>query len=165
MLGVIHEHDEAYIRHALRVAEQSTCTRARCGAVLVADDTVIGEGYNSPPAHDESQRRCTHDKTRYATKVTDKTCCIHAEQRAILDALKKHADGVMGATLYFARVYPDGALMRIGDGAKSSALYCTLCTKLMYEVGVSRFVLQHIDGLVAYDKSEYLQLSYDYVQE
>jgi hypothetical protein len=30
----------------------------------------------------------------YHRKVTDKTCCIHAEQRALFDALKNHPEQI-----------------------------------------------------------------------
>jgi hypothetical protein len=49
---------------------------------------LIGKGFNSPPGLKESQRRYFCLKENFDRKITDKTCCIHAEQRAIIDALK-----------------------------------------------------------------------------
>jgi deoxycytidylate deaminase len=39
--------------------------------------------------------------------VTDKTCCIHAEQRAIMNALRNHPNEIEGADLYFMRLDKD----------------------------------------------------------
>ena len=39
-------------------------------------------------------KRCTCDKASYHRKVTDKTCCIHAEQRAIMNALRNHPEEI-----------------------------------------------------------------------
>ena len=47
-----------YFEQAGRVAEAATCQRAKCGAVIVSGDQIIGDGYNSPAGHDEAQRLC-----------------------------------------------------------------------------------------------------------
>lgn len=94
----------AYINEAARVALESTCNAAHCGSVIVQNDEIIGRGFNSPPLNLESQRRCEHSKDSYHPKVTDKTCCVHAEQRAIMDALKKNPDKLAGSRLYFVRL-------------------------------------------------------------
>lgn len=85
------EEKEAFkfIKKASEIAFDSTCQRSRCGSVLTRENEIIGSGFNSPPKEDEKQRRCERSKDSYHKKVTDKTCCIHAEQRAIMDALKK----------------------------------------------------------------------------
>ena len=81
----------------------------------------------------ESERRCTADKTAYDSKVTDKTCCMHAEERAIMDALRQHPDQLLGSTLYFIRLDEDGNPRHAG------APYCTLCSKLALDSGVAFF--------------------------
>jgi hypothetical protein len=43
----------------------------------------------------ENQRRCSNDKDKYNKKVTDKTCCVHAEQRAIMNALIDAPDKII----------------------------------------------------------------------
>ena len=84
-----------YINQVAEIALQATCERARCGCVIVENDEVIGTGFNSPPGHLESQRRCKNDKNNYDKKVTDKTCCVHAEQRAIMNALIDAPDKII----------------------------------------------------------------------
>jgi len=148
-----------WLQKAEEMAQRATCTRAHCGAVIVADNTIIGTGYNSPPGECEAERRCSNDKTLYDRKVTDKTCCIHAEQRAVMDALRTHPDKLAGATLYYVGLLPDGAL-RCGDD--DPRLYCTLCAKMMHEVGIATFVLKTKEGAVSVRQDEYVGSSYEY---
>lgn len=81
-----------YLFACVQLAEQATCQRSRCGSLIVQNDQIIGSGYNTPPQGLETQRRCSCAKENYHKKVTDKTCCMHAEQRAIMDALQHNAD-------------------------------------------------------------------------
>src|SRR3989344_1792926 len=92
-----------FIEEAVKVAKQSSCERARCGSIIVKDNIIIGQGFNSPPNNLESQRRFNNNKNNYHKKVTDKTCCVHAEQRAIIDALKRNPEKIKNSKLYFIR--------------------------------------------------------------
>ena len=95
---VTNESQDAlfYMQEAVQVAKNATCARSRCGAVIAKDGKIIGSGFNSPPRNLEGQRRCQNKKSIYNKKVTDKTCCIHAEQRAIFDALKTNPEKIRG---------------------------------------------------------------------
>jgi deoxycytidylate deaminase len=150
--------DEAqiYLDKAVEAALKSTCERAKCGSVIVKDNKIIGTGFNSPPANKESQRRCSFAKESYAKKITDKTCCIHAEQRAILDSLTKHPDKIKGSRLYFIRLDKNNLVSFAGQP------YCTICSKMALDVGVKEFVLLKEEGICAYDTEEYNTLSYEY---
>jgi len=88
--------------------------------------------------------------------VTDKTCCVHAEQRAIMDALRNHPKEMIGSTLYFIRLYEDWNMSFSGKP------YCTICSKMALDVGISEFVLWHKNGIVAYSTEEYNLISYRY---
>jgi deoxycytidylate deaminase len=142
-----HEH---WFEKAAQVAKLSKCDKAQCGTVIVKDNQIIGQGYNSPPG----KKRCNIKKSEYDQKVTDKTCCIHAEQRAILDALKK-GNNLQGSFLYF---------MRIKDNKKTFAgePYCTICSKMALDTGIKEFILWHQDGIKSYDTEEYNELSFNY---
>jgi deoxycytidylate deaminase len=96
-------------------------------------------GYNSPAHEDESQMRCFVDKNTLHRKVTDKTCCVHAEQRAIMDALRNNPDGLIGSTLYFIRLGLKGEMSFSGEP------YCTICSKMALDTGIKEFVLCHKD--------------------
>ena len=145
-----------YLAAAADVAQDATCERARCGSVIVKDDEVIGKGYNSPPGNLESQRRCHLPKDAYHQKVTDKTCCVHAEQRAVMDALAHNPDRIEGSTLYFMRIDEEGEMTEAGDP------YCTICSKMVLDAGVERFVLRHRDGIGSYLTSEYNERSFSF---
>lgn len=93
-----------WILEAAKIAVSATCERSRCGTVIVKNGKMIGSGFNSPPMHRENQRRCSCDKKALDPKVTDKTCCVHAEQRAIMDALAKNPGELPGSRLYFVRI-------------------------------------------------------------
>ena len=145
-----------YIKKTAQIALDSTCERAHCGSVIVKNNEIIGSGFNNPPQDREEQRMCSHSKDSYHKKVADKTCCVHAEQRAIIDALKNNPDKLSGATLYFIRLDDKGAPSRAGKP------YCTHCSKLALDVGIKEFVLYHSQGICVYDTEEYNLLSFQY---
>lgn len=150
---------EGFMNEAAVIARQATCLRRRCGAVITKGGKVIGTGFNSPPRGESSGERCQYDKTRYHSKVTDKTCCMHAEVRAILSALRQHPETVEGATLFFVSIDPNNQVLFSGKP------YCTICSKLALDVGLAEFVLWHTSGMTAYDTVEYHELSYNYTED
>ena len=153
---------ESYIKKAKILAQKATCLRAMCGAILVKNAKIIGKGFNSPPGNSEKQRRCKLDKKEFDHKVTDKTCCVHGEQRALMDALIHYPKEIKGSKLYFARYYPNGELRLNGGNGGKNQLYCTICTKMMFDLGVAEFILPNVVGIASYSKDEYLDRSYNY---
>ena len=145
-----------YIAKTAEVATCATCERSKCGSVIVQQDEIIGSGFNSPPQNIEDQRKCSNSKNSYHKKVTDKTCCVHAEQRAIMDALRKNPDRLSGSRLYFIRLDGDGKPSRSGEP------YCTICSKMALDVGIDEFVLWHEKGVCVYDTKEYNTLSFKF---
>ncbi len=145
-----------FILAASEFAKQATCLRSKCGSIIVKSGAVIGVGYNSPPNEDESQRRCLNEKSSYNSKVTDKTCCVHAEQRAIMDALEFNPGTIQDSRLYFIRLDEEDMPKRSGDP------YCTICSKLALDVGIKEFVLWHKQGIAVYDTKEYNDLSFQF---
>jgi len=145
-----------YIDLAERVAVNSTCLRAKCGCVIVKSGEIIGQGFNSPPAEREDQRKCLVEKYSLDERVADKTCCIHAEQRAIINALRKNPNKLNNSKLYFARLSLDNE--RVFSGKP----YCTHCSKLALDLKISEFILFHEEGIFSYDTGEYNLISFDY---
>jgi deoxycytidylate deaminase len=145
-----------YITLASEVTQQATCERSKCGSIIVSIDKIIGKGFNSPVNHDEEERRCSYSKELYHKKVTDKTCCVHAEQRAIIDALKKNPEKISGSRLYFIRLDKNNIPSRAGEP------YCTICSKMALDVGISEFVLWDKKGVCVYDTKEYNRYSFNY---
>lgn len=145
-----------YLAKASEIALQATCSRSKCGSVIVKGNEIIGRGYNSPPLGLESQRRCSNSKKDYDLKVTDKTCCVHAEQRAIMDALRTNPENIFGSRLYFIRVDEEGNPKRAGNP------YCTICSKMALDAGIAEFVLWHEEGICVYDTEEYNLRSFEF---
>lgn len=144
-----------WMHAAAKVAEQALCKRAKCGTVIVRDGKILGSGYNAPPLNDEANRTCARELQPGKPKY-DQTCCVHAEWRAIIHALKNDPQLIVGSTLYFTRVDNTGAVIKSGQP------YCTVCSRLALDVGIKTFVLWHEEGICEYPTSEYNQLSYNY---
>ena len=138
------------------IAKKSTCKRAKCGSIIEKEKEIIGRGCNSPPGNKETQRRCSFDKGKYDRKVTDKTCCIHAEQRAIADALQKNPEKLQGSRIYFVRLDEKDSIQKAGKP------YCTICSKLSLDLGIKEFVLWHEQGIAVHNTEEYNLLSFEY---
>lgn len=157
-------HTDTDCQRFLEACEQeaklATCMRSKCGSVIVKNGEIIGRGSNTPPHDDEGQRRCQNKKTSYDVKVTDKTCCMHAEQRAIMDALTHHPEQLAGARLYFVRLDNQTQEMK-----QSGEPYCTICSKMALDVGIAEFVLWREKGFYVYDTKEYNDLSYNFISK
>lgn len=151
--------NQRWVQSATEVAKSATCGRSKCGSVIVKDGEIIGEGFNSPAGNLESQSRCGVEKSSYHIKVTDKTCCVHAEERAIMDALRRNPEKLPGSTLWFIRLDEDG------KPKFSGRPYCTICSKLALDAGIAEFVLWHEEGITAYPTDEYNDLSYEFAEE
>jgi deoxycytidylate deaminase len=146
-----------YFQKAGEEAIKSTCLRAKCGAVVVLNGEVIGRGYNAPPKNDISKRKCEENFSHSTKPKSDKTCCVHAEWNAILDALRGR-DTLSQSAIYFTRVDKTGKLLVSGDP------YCTVCSRLALEIGIETFVLWHEDGIRIYPTQEYNDISYAFHQ-
>lgn len=142
------------IFHLVKVAQMSKCRRSKCGSIIVADNKlIIGEGYNSMPCNLDGD--CFKDSLSDTFK-SDKTCCVHAEQRAIMDALSKFPNKIIGSTLYFIRLDDDG------NPKHSGSPYCSICSKMALDSGISNFVLWHKEGWTSYDTKEYNDITFQY---
>lgn len=144
-----------YINKAAEVAKQSNCFRSKCGSIVVKNNKIIGVGFNNPPQNSCLQE-CRKDFLPKDFK-SDKTCCVHAEQRAIIDALKKHPTKIKNSTLYFIRLGEKNKPVEAGNP------YCTICSKMALDTGIKYFVLWHKKGVAVYNTKEYNELSFQYV--
>lgn len=145
-----------YFEQAAHVAAKATCNRAHCGTVIVKDGEIIGSGFNGPALGDEANRTCNSEYDLSIKPKYDKTCCIHAEWRAILDACKNNATKIGGSTLYFMRVDQNNDFTNAGDP------YCTTCSRFTLESGVGFFALWNNEGADVYTATEYNEKSYDF---
>jgi deoxycytidylate deaminase len=143
-----------FINEAAKIALKSSCFRAKCGTVIVKNDKIIGQGFNGPP-QDKVLDHCLKDNLPSNFK-SDKTCCVHAEQRAIIDALKNNPEEIIGSRLYFIRLDKNGNPERAGKP------FCTICSKMALDTGIAEFVLWHNAGICVYNTEEYNTLSFQF---
>jgi len=151
-----------YLEAANEEAALATCFRAQCGSVIVsAEGEVIGRGHNSPPLDDETNRICLPGEQEQDWDFTfkpkyDRTCCVHAEQNACLDAAKRNPDKIAGSTLWYMKRGKHGEFTGGGEP------FCTACSRIAMQTGVGKFVLWHAaDGVAkVWDLPEYNRASY-----
>lgn len=154
------KQEEAAVRwmHAAgEVAKRALCLRAKCGTVIVKNGEIIGEGYNAPPLDMEEHRTCHLEFENPGKPKYDRTCCMHAEWRAVLDASGRNPEKLPGSTLYFMRIDSDGNMTRAGEP------FCTVCSRFALDAGVATFCLWQEEGIRAYPTGEYNKISYAYV--
>jgi len=86
-----------------QVAERSTCTRAKVGAVIVRDKSILATGYNGAPSGMPHclEVGCLIYRTQTPTGETEENCwrTIHAEINAIAQAARNGA-GIRDASVY-----------------------------------------------------------------
>lgn len=147
------KYAEYFMREALKECAHSGCLSSQSGCVIVMDHQIIGKGSNSPPLNQKIEK-CVKDE--WPTNFpSDKTCCLHAEERAIMDALVRNPSKLRGSTLYYIRK-KEGKMVFAGKPR------CTICSKLALDVGINEFVLWHEGGITFYPTDEYNHLSFAY---
>lgn len=130
--------DQYFMTITRQVAERSTCTRAKVGAVIVRDRSILATGYNGSPA---GMPHCTDSGCLvYESKTPDGTVTqncfrtIHAEINAIAQAAK-NGTSIDGASVYVTHTP------------------CIHCFKTLVNTGVTRvyyekaYKLETIDEL------------------
>lgn len=149
--------DDPMIRRGLAAAREqallSSCSRGRGGSVIMVGGEVVGRGFNHPPGGLESQRRCDRRHELAPGFRSDHTCCCHAEAVCCIAALRRVPD-LAGGFIFFARVDAEGRPLL------AEIPYCTICSKLILEVGLSFVVLEQAQGPTVYDAESYNDLSF-----
>lgn len=128
-----------YLDIARAVAQRSTCSHRKYGAVIVNNDEIIATGYNGSP---RGEANC--DDTEICWRDTHKnpidpeaaihgsqygTCvAVHAEQNAIISASRKD---MQGATLYLACT---DVSIHIAP--------CNICNRMIKNAGIAKVVTQ-----------------------
>ncbi|MFZ2904841.1 MAG: dCMP deaminase family protein [Cyclobacteriaceae bacterium] len=111
--------DDIFMELAVNLAKRSHCIKRHVGAVLTKDTRIISIGYNGPPS---GTHNCDEEWPDAGCPRDSKGGCslaIHAEQNAILYAVKNKTD-VEGATLYVT-LSP-----------------CLSCARIIYSMGIKR---------------------------
>ncbi len=157
---------EHWLEEARQVALRSRCSSSRCGTVIVTQhgqERIIGSGFNAPPTglqegrYSKNPCRCVRKEELKPLFKSDKTGCMHAEQVAIMDALKNDPTSLQFSRLYFVRLDDNDQIKPSGNP------YCTICSKMTLQAGIPEFALIHHGGNVTvYDSFEYNELSFQY---
>jgi dCMP deaminase len=82
-----------------RVSKYSNCLRRNVAAVIVKDNTIIGEGVNYSCNDCDKTGKCLRSDIESGTQL-DKCYAIHAEIVAIACATSKHPTKLHGAEIY-----------------------------------------------------------------
>lgn len=119
--------DEYFLLITRQVAERSTCNRAKVGAVIVRDKSILATGYNGSPAGLPhcTEVGCLIYESRTPSGEIEENCfrTIHAEINAIAQAAKN------GASIRDADIY-------------ITHTPCIHCFKVLINTGVRRIVYE-----------------------
>jgi dCMP deaminase len=142
--------DSYFMNIAKMVAERSTCSRAKIGAVIVKEKNILATGYNGAPA---GLPHCLEDGCLvYVSKNPDgeeeENCfrTIHAEINAIAQAAK-HGVSIAGADIYI------------------TASPCYHCLKVLINVGIKNiyyfkpYKLHNIQEIIDLAKVNLIQIN------
>ena len=110
-----------------QVADRSTCTRAKVGAVIVRDKNILATGYNGAPAGLPHclDVGCLVYESKTPSGEIEQNCfrCIHAEINAIAQAAKN------GASIRDADIYV-------------THTPCIHCFKVVINTGIKRVLYE-----------------------
>ncbi len=115
------EFKDIFMELAVNLAKRSHCIKRHVGAVLVKETRIISIGYNGPPS---GTHNCDEEFPESGCAKDSKGSCslaIHAEQNAILYAVKNNAS-VEGSTLYVT-LSP-----------------CLACARIIYSMGIESVI-------------------------
>lgn len=129
MGGIMRQGWDAYfIGAALHASERGTCSRAKVGAVIVKDRSMISTGYNGAPAGLPHciEVGCQEYEVKNPDGEVDRYCfrTIHAEINAIAQAAKNGVS-ILGSTMY------------------STHSPCIHCCKVILNTGIFRIVYKN----------------------
>ena len=113
--------NDIFMELAVSLAKRSHCLKRHVGAVLTKETRIISIGYNGPPP---GTHNCDEEWPDEGCARDSKGGCslaIHAEQNAILYAVKNKTS-VEGATLYVT-LSP-----------------CLSCARIIYSMGIEKVI-------------------------
>lgn len=129
--------DEYFLLITRQVAERSTCNRAKVGAVIVRDKSILATGYNGSPAGLPhcTEVGCLIYESRTPSGEIEENCfrTIHAEINAIAQAAKN------GASIRDADIY-------------ITHTPCIHCFKVLINTGIRRVVYEKPYKLTTLDE-------------
>ncbi|MFH1638005.1 MAG: deaminase [Candidatus Woesearchaeota archaeon] len=149
--GEEKEKAEYFLKKAEEAANKAKCLKSSRGVVIVKEGRVIGEGWNGPL--EEICNKCLREDIKDDSR-TELCRGMHAEQRAIINALKE-SHSLEGSTIYLIR-------LKNGIQKPEKGPSCSHCSKMMLETGVKEFVEVEKEGIALYTAEEFYKLSMEY---
>jgi len=131
-------------------ARKSECKKSRRGVIIVNSGNIIGKGHNKVTL-EKLCNPCIRKDIRSGNRV-ELCSALHAEQMAIMDK----SGSLKGSRMYHIAL-ENGKIVYSGSPC------CTVCSRMIYESGISEFVLLHKEGYTIYNTKEFNELSFDYV--
>lgn len=116
--------DKEYMDLAFKLSKKANCIKGKVGALIVKNGKILAKGVNSVPKGIEpcTEETCIRKKLQLKSGERQELCfVVHAEQNALLDALKKKAN-IQNSTLYVTKEP------------------CIICAKMLINAGIKRIV-------------------------
>lgn len=138
---------EYYLNIAQTVAQRSTCSRRKFGAVIVKNDAIISSGYNGAARGtyncgvDVPCIKDIHNEEHYTSY---RHCpAIHGEMNAILNAAR-HGASVLDGTLYLSP-----------HDRKEGDRPCHLCRRMMINSGIKDCYYINRQGEISHEQRDF----------
>ena len=117
-----------YLKIARTIAERSTCTRRKFGAILVKGDAIISTGYNGSPRETLNcglDVSCIKDRYNELPYLSYDHCpAVHAEENAIINAARSGVSTV-------------GAILYLASAEGKCQMSCQRCRRAMINAGIA----------------------------
>jgi dCMP deaminase len=130
--------DDYFLKMAEAACLRSTCLRARYGAALVKNNTIISTGYNGAAAGVRScleRGECVREQLNIPSGKNYEIChSVHAEANAIIRA---SFDLMNDATLYIFGIQ--------GDKPRNGQP-CFMCWRMIFNANIGRVVFLDDEG-------------------
>lgn len=131
------DKDRYYLDIAKAVSQRSTCLRAKAGAVIVKDDSIVSTGYVGSPRGAPNCcdiGRCKRDVLNVKPGERYEFCeSVHAEVNAVSNAART-GQSVNGGKLYLYFERLDGRKERHGGP-------CVMCGRILQNAGIGKNIL------------------------
>jgi len=142
-----------YLTHAeSKEAKKTTCKKSQRAAIIVKNGEILGKGYIKVTIEKHCDP-CIRESIKDNSRV-ELCSATHAEQGAILDALKR-GKNIEGSRMYHLK-------LKNGEISPSEDVSCTVCSRLVLASGISEFVLLHKKGFGLYSTKEFNEKSFEY---
>lgn len=154
---------------------KSDCDRAHYWAIITNKrkfsflNWIIWRWHNHIPWWLIDNQTCSCWKNEFNLRITDTTCCIHAEASAIYDAMRNNPQLLENAVISFLRYWNpiDSGVCSHNNPITEEAPHCTSCSKLILDVWIKVVTLLQKDSnldtyFLAYDSTVYDIISHNY---